>query len=322
MPHPVRTAVVLALSSLARVASATPDEPALRSSGAPLPPLPPASAPPQAEPPPSLPRAAPTAQPPRQCPCERGCDKCEEPKVKTPGSGVVGVRGQGTQIAAPSGDSGSFGASFSLRAEGHDGEEGVFRAGRVAFDLGLGGGTGDVEGLIGGALLLGIRLPLTRNHAPFLRLGFSGEYQGNSRYLYSRFDLPLGEIGYQFVDRGSLFEVGGRVSPVLTGRLRGGLGPSRVLSSSFSAGAFLTARNSAGRLDLLYTRIQAAADAPGRPVDTLQGLACFFPGRIFALCVDAQLFTTTAFGRGGTFTDDLRAFTVGFTVGFGGGVAE
>lgn len=234
---------------------------------------------------------------------------------------MVGVRGQGTQVAAGR-DSGSFGVTFSARLEGHDGEETPFRAGRGAFDLGLGGGTGDVEGLIGGALLFGVRLPVVGHHAPFLRLGLAGEYQGNARYLYSRFDLPLGELGYQYAERGRLFELGARVSPVLTGRLRGDFAPARVLSSSFSAGAFVTLRGRGGRLDLLYTRVQATGDAPGKPVDTLQGLLCLFPVGLSALCADAQLLTTSVFAAGNASTDPLRVFTLGFTLGLGKGFVD
>jgi len=200
---------------------------------------------------------------------------------------------QSTQTDAPAlagGPGDAVGVSFAGRFESHNDESGLL-ASRGELGFGLGGGTGGVEGLFGGAVLVGVRLPIARRHAPFLRVGFAGEYQGNARYLWSRFDLPLGETGYQYVHGDSLIEAGARLSPVLTGRFRAE-SATRVLSSAFSFGGFVTARTGGGRVDLLYTRVQAN-DGLGGPVDVFQGLACWLPFNVFALCLDGQLVTST-----------------------------
>jgi hypothetical protein len=208
-------------------------------------------------------------------------------------------------------DTGSV--SFAGRAESHNDDSGLL-ASRASFDFAIGGGSGDVEGLFGGALLLGLRVPLSVHHAPFFRFGLAGETQGNDRYLYSRFDFPLGEAGYQFVDGGKLFEAGIRLSPLLTGRFRAAA-ETRVLSSSFSYGAFVSARGEGGRLEFLYTRVDAK-DGLGRGVDTVQALGCALPFGVLAICLDGQLVGTDLVdsqNRVGT----LRSGYVGGLIGLG-----
>lgn len=242
--------------------------------------------------------------------------KCtDKKKAPSPGSAFMGVRTQYTRAESSTASAESVGVTLSGRGESHNDDK-TRLASRGALDFALGGGTGDVEGLFGGALLLGLRAPLAVHHAPFVRVGLGGEYQGNSRYLYSRFDLPLGELGYQFVSEGTLFEIGGRVSPVLTGRLRS-QADTRELTSAFSAGAFLTARGEAGRVDLLYTRVQAS-DGLGRAVDTFQGLGCVFPFGLFAACLDGQVLSTS-YGPLGAPSGPHTVATFGGLLGFGMG---
>lgn len=282
-----------------------------------LPPLPPPSASGPVAPsapaatPPNAPRVRPIP-PPAPCACDTDCSPCQD-KPRTPGSFVVGVRLQSTQTDAPAlagGAGDAFGVSFAGRFESHNDESGLL-ASRGELGFGLGGGTGGVEGLFGGAVLVGVRVPIARRHAPFLRVGLAGEYQGNARYLWSRFDLPLGEAGYQYVRGETLIEAGARLSPVLTGRLRAE-SATRVLSSAFSFGGFVTARTGGGRVDLLYTRVQTN-DGLGRPVDAFQGLACWLPFNVFAVCLDGQLLSSTLSAPAGP----LGAAYVGGLLGLG-----
>ncbi|HRG99948.1 MAG TPA: hypothetical protein PLR99_27070, partial [Polyangiaceae bacterium] len=250
--------------------------------------------------------------PPAPCACDTDCSPCQD-KPRTPGSFVVGVRAQSTQTDAPAlagGAGDAFGVSFAGRFESHNDESGLL-ASRGELGFGLGGGTGGVEGLFGGAVLVGVRVPVARVHAPFLRVGLAGEYQGNARYLWSRFDLPLGETGYQYVRGETLIEVGARLSPVLTGRFRAE-SATRVLSSAFSFGGFATARTGGGRVDLLYTRVQAS-DGLGGPVGAFQGLACWLPFNVFAVCLDGQLVSSTLSAPSGP----LGAAYVGGLLGLG-----
>ena len=128
------------------------------------------------------------------------------------------------------------------------------------------------------------------------------------------FDLPLGEAGYQFVSQGTLFEIGARVSPVLTGRFRAGA-DTRELTSAFSAGGFLTARGDAGRIDILYTRVRGS-DGQSRSLDTFQGIGCLVPIGSFAICLDGQILSTSYAGFG-TAEGEHFVATIGGLVGFG-----
>lgn len=308
--------VVLASALASSRAFADSDEPA---AGAALPPLPPPApspvpAPAPSPPPPAQPvplatgPAAPPPAPPAP-PCVAPAPCGDTPKTRSPGSGFVGLRTQVTGLRPPGAESPTIGVTFAGRLESHNDDSGIL-ASRAALDFGLGGGTANVEGLFGGALLLGARTRFDPHRALFLRLGLSGEFQSNSRYLYSRFDLPLGELGYQRVRGGSLFEIGGRVSPVLTGRLLiDDVG--RSLTSSFSAGAFVTARGDAGAFSFVYTRVTSGGSG-GPPVDTLQALGCILPFGAFAMCLDGQVLAADLGGRGTL----VGAF--GALVGFGG----
>ncbi len=273
-------------------------------------PLPLATVPSQGNPPPTA-RPIPPAP---SCGCASGCATCEDKKRgPAPGSGVLGIRSQYTRAESPSASTDAASVSFAGRAEGHNDDTG-FVASRANLDFAIGGGSADVEGLFGGALMLGVRVPVAVHHAPFFRFGLSGETQGNDRYLYSRFDFPLGEAGYQYVSGGTLFEAGIRLSPLLTGRLRANT-ETRVLSSSFSYGAFVAARGEGGRLDFLYTRVDAK-DGLGRGVDTVQALGCALPFGFLALCIDGQLVGTDlvdAQNRVGT----LRTGYIGGLIGLG-----
>ncbi len=293
----------------------------------PLPALPP-PAPPVTVAPPAAPLAAtpapivgPSGPAAKPCVCGSDCAPCEPAPAKgTPGSLFLGVRMQSTQTKAAGalGAAGeSLGVSFAVRAESHN-DDSTWLASREGLAFGIGGGSGDVEGGLGVAVLVGVRVPVARHHAPFLRAGLAGEYQGNARYLFSRLDLPLGELGYQFVRGDTLFEAGLRASPVLTGRFRAE-DETRVLSSEFSFGGFVTARGTLGRVDLLYTRVSSTGTSVltrllPAPLHTLQGTACLLPLRVLALCLDGQLLEQPS---GGPTTDRLRAVYVGGLIGLG-----
>jgi len=193
-----------------------------------------------------------------------------------------------TYVRADSGATATDAASatFGGRLEAHN-EEATAVAYRGRLDFSLGGGSAGVDGAFGGALLVGLRLPITAHHAPFARVGFGGEIQGNQRSFYSRFDLPLTEVGHQYVNGDLLLEAGARFSPVLTGRFRTNT-DVRVLSSNLSFGAFAAAQLSVARVDLLYTRI-APRDGVGQGLDSFQGLGCILPLGDLAFCADGQL---------------------------------
>lgn len=294
-------------------------DPALEPLPAPLPPLPPPAPSPTvpAQPPAPIVPASPPPTVPKP-PCEDPCE--DDHKKQTRGSAFIGVRTQWTSATNATTATTATNATTARETVGvalagsvgaYNDESGIL-ASRTALSFALGSGSGGVEGLIGGALLVGARARVTANQGPFVRIGLSGEYQGNSRYLYSRFDLPLGELGYQFVQGPTLFEVGGRLSPVLTGRLRTDF-DRRELGTAVSYGGFLAARGEIGRVELTYTR-QTLTGSPFSPVvSTFQGHGCLSPISIFVVCVEGQILASAG---GGTVSEPTIA-TLGGTIGLG-----
>lgn len=149
----------------------------------------------------------------------------------------------------------------------------------------------------------------------FARIGLAGEIQANPRFLYSRFDLPLTEIGHQYVDDALLLEAGLRFSPVLAGRFRSNA-DMRDPSSSLSFGAFATAQLRPVRIDALYTRI-LPRDGVGRGLDSFQGLGCILPFGDLALCADGQLVRDDGAPFGGGSAGVLTSGYVGGLLGVG-----
>lgn len=233
---------------------------------------------------------------------------------ESPGSGIVGLRIAHVRSSSTSADANATSVTLGGRLEAHNDEtDSATYRGRL--DFALGGGTAGLDGAFGGALLVGLRLPVSPHHAPFARIGFGGEIQANPRFLYSRFDLPLTEIGHQYVNDDLLLEVGIRFSPVLTGRFRSNA-DVRDLSSSLSFGAFATAQLHPLRFDALYTRIPAR-EGTGRGLDSFQGLGCILPFGDFAFCADAQLVRDDGAGPAGTSSEVLTSGYVGGLLGVG-----
>lgn len=276
-------------------------------------PAPPAPAPPSAAPAPSPSSVVPPCPPSSSAKQPGGSPECSK-SPKSPGSGILGLRVTYVHSDSPNASDDAVSAAFGGRLEAHN-DESAMVAYRGRLDFALGGGSAGIDGLFGGALLVGLRLPVSAHHAPFARLGFAGEIQGNERYHYSRFDLPLVEVGHQYVNDDLLLELGIRFSPVLAGRFRSN-SEVRLLSSSFSFGSFATAQLALARFDLLYTRIEAS-DRSMRAVDTFQGLACILPLKDIALCLDGQLVRTDVTGPSGSSTPLTSGF-VGGLLGVGG----
>lgn len=70
----------------------------------------------------------------------------------------------------------------------------------------------------------------------------------------------------------------------------------RLLSASFSYGAFVAMQSAHTKVDLLFTRIEAR-DGLGGPIDTWRGTACLLPGTWLAVCAEGQLVNADFGGR-------------------------
>jgi hypothetical protein len=158
---------------------------------------------------------------------------------------------------------------------------------RAAYAWGLGGGTGGVEGGLGLHLAGGFRAPFGDEHGPLVRVGGGGEFWGNDRFYFSRLELPSGEAGYQYLSGSTLFEITGRVAPILGGRYNVGDGARRETSSGYEWGASAVVHTSFGRLDLTYSRLETPTRTLDTPIDVLRGDVCGYIGH-FGICGNAH----------------------------------
>jgi hypothetical protein len=159
---------------------------------------------------------------------------------------------------------------------------------RTSGIAGLGGGSGGLEGALGGTVAAGIRVPVAEHHGPVIRVGLGGELLGNSQFYYSHIDLPIGEVGYQYTNGHTVFEIGGRGGSLITGRYNTGDSFRRELGTSLELGGYLAAHGNHGRIDVNYMHIAATPD-PGTGVDVLRGAACgYVVLDKVAICADAM----------------------------------
>jgi hypothetical protein len=158
---------------------------------------------------------------------------------------------------------------------------------RTSGLAGLGGGSGGLEGALGGTLALGIRVPVSPHHGPVIRVGLGGELLGNSQFYYSHIDLPLGEVGYQYINGHTVFEIGGRGASLITGRYNTGDSFRRELGTSLELGGYLAAHAEQGRVDVSFMHIAATPD-PGTGVDVLRGTACGYVTPKVGICGDGM----------------------------------
>jgi len=187
---------------------------------------------------------------------------------------------------------------------------------RGSSHFALGGGTGGVEGSLGGFVTGGVRAPLGEAHGLFARVGFGGELLGNSQFYFSHIDLPLGEVGYGFERGRYLFEVGGRISPTLTGRYNTGDAARRELGSSFSWSPYFVSRGRYSRFEGSFTRFETRQDVPGTPVNVARGAACAYAADLIAICLEGMYFAGKEAPVASTAAAmEATAFYGGVTVG-------
>ena len=179
---------------------------------------------------------------------------------------------------------------------------------------GLGGGSGDFEASLGGALALGGRLPVGKSHGPVLRAGLEGYLLGNDLLYASMFELPQLQLGYQRARGRELFELGAKGGAVLTGRYndpeREG---RRVLGAAFEWGAYGSFHVTPARIDVSFTRVEARQTAPGGPVDVIDGAACGIVSFV-AVCLDARYQRGDVRLPGGG-SDEVQTMYAGLTIG-------
>ncbi len=192
----------------------------------------------------------------------------------------------------------------------------------------LGGGSGGFEGVLSGALTIGIGwLAKDAGHGPFIRGGLQGQIQGNDSFYQSMFRFPRGEIGWHIGSKhGFLLEFGGTAAPMLNGRFNVGDNAKRRLGSSAGYGAYadLFIGPVAGTIEWIHTN---AVSQPKTAVNDLAGHICLGTGVAkkesgFGLCFDAR-HTVGDVRFGNPITNNTGQSTyLGITIGLGTTVRE
>ncbi|MGH7282856.1 MAG: hypothetical protein ACRELY_15125 [Polyangiaceae bacterium] len=159
---------------------------------------------------------------------------------------------------------------------------------RTSAIAGLGGGSGGLEGALGATFTGGIRVPVSEHHGPIIRVGLGGELLGNSQFYYSHIDLPIGEVGYQYISGHTILEAGVRGASLITGRYNTGDSFRRELGTSFELGGYIAAHGTHGRIDANFMHIAASGTDPGTGVDVLRGTACAYVTPTVGICGDAM----------------------------------
>jgi len=180
----------------------------------------------------------------------------------------------------------TFGAMFWAASENYKTDR--FFALRSSGLAALGGGSGGLEGGLGGTVAVGIRVPVAAHHGPIVRVGLGGELLGNSQFYYSHIDLPIGEVGYQFMSGHTILEIGGRAAVILTGRYNTGDALHRELGTGAQYGGYVAAHSGFGRLDANFMHLPNGNNSPGTSVDVLRGTACAYAANLIALCLDGM----------------------------------
>ena len=230
------------------------------------------------------------------------------------GSGLLGIRGSTLGVSGGDRDARTYGVGFWSFGSSY-GVVGDLGRTRGTFFGGLGGGSGGFEGGIGGSAALGIRIPVDEDQGPVVRIGFEGHIMGNDSFFSSVVQFPQGQLGYQYLARDSVFEIGGTLAPVLDGRFNVGDEGRRRLGSSAGFGGYATFQASPIAVDVQWTRV-AAQSNPGTAVDWLTFDACL--ADVVGVCFDAR-WTRGDVNFGSPIrTNEASAGYLGLTLGFGG----
>ena len=201
-------------------------------------------------------------------------------------SGASGARLSVTRVSGS--DNNDTGNGLGLTLSGHSERYGayqLFTIREASFGF-IGGGSLGFEGGVGGNLAAGLRLPAGSNHGPFFRLGIRGYLLGNDKLYESLLEAPQLQLGYQVLRPGEVFELAGRVGPVLAGRFNTGDDAERKLGKSFEVGGHLGLHSDPLHLEVEHTHV--LANGTLSDVDLFSGRFCG-DAWLLQLCVDGRV---------------------------------
>jgi hypothetical protein len=229
------------------------------------------------------------------------------------GANVVGLHASMTRVRGTDADSQQMGLALGGYGSAYSTSE--LSTMRALTQFSIGGGTAGLEGSFSGDFAGGLRLMLGRFHGPFTRVGFCGELFGNSALYGSFIEIPTAQLGYQYLQRGRLLELGLRAGPVLVGRYNSGDRGTRKLGSSFEWGGHAALYLPPVRFDLSFSRTQAQSE-PGTPVDLVKALVCSHGG-LLGICTDLRLYrgdVVLPLAQGDSISE-ARSMYIGLLVG-------
>jgi hypothetical protein len=249
------------------------------------------------------------------CPCRsQDDDACKKTsQLWEPGGFIGGVRASVVDVRGSDADQTTVGATFA--GEGQQFKTVDVSTLHAITHFGLGGGTGGVEGSLGGFIFAGLRAPVGDHHGPFARIGIGGELLGNRKLYFSRLELPMAEAGWQYLNDRTVLELGARGGAILAGRYNTGHAANRELNASFEWGGYAAAHSSFGRLDVSLSRIEARDATPNTPVHVLRGVACVFVADTVGICADGSYFSGDVLIGNPGVPSLSQAFDIGLMVG-------
>jgi hypothetical protein len=211
-------------------------------------------------------------------------------------SGSTGGRISTTRLQGSDAD--DTGHALGLTLSGHSeryGAHQLFNVREASFAF-IGGGSLGFEGGLGADIAAGVRVPVARNHGPFFRLGMRGHLLGNDKLYTSLLEIPQLQLGYQSLRTDQVFELAGRVGPVLAGRFNTGDDAERKLGKAFEMGGHLAVHVAPIHFELEHTHV--LMDGPLGDVDLLSTQLCG-DAWVLQLCVDTRV------GRGDAAVPDI-----------------
>jgi hypothetical protein len=226
-------------------------------------------------------------------------------------SGVFGLRGSAVDTyGAPA----SQGSGLMVSGEGQEFvRRGMFSS-KDSHRFAIGGGGAGFEGTLQGGLAGGFRIPFGESHGPVFRAGVFGYLRGNDAFYASLLDLPQVQVGYQYLRRATVIELGVTSGAVLTGRFRAGEAETRRLGAGLEVGAYAALHVPYFRLAFNAMRLPAS-DALSSPVRTAEGTLCAIATPV-AICFDGRAQEADAFVWPGIAASEVRSLYAGLTFGF------
>jgi hypothetical protein len=140
-----------------------------------------------------------------------------------------------------------------------------------------------------------------------------GYLRGNDAFYASLIDLPQVQLGYQYLYRRTVIELGATSGAVLAGRFRAGDAETRVLGAGLEVGAYAALQIPWFRLGMSAMRLPTN-DALSAPVRTAEGTLCAI-ATPFAICADARASVTEAIAAVGAAPVEVTSLYAGLAFG-------